>query len=93
MSSQELQAVLVNDELMLARPFTLEDGSIQWRNKFGLALEGAQPVDGKSKPKAAKESGESAPRVQSGETKKRQARTRKGTSSKKPEAGGSNCSI
>ena len=93
MSSQELQAVLVNGELMLARPFTLEDGGIQWRNKFGLALEGAEPVDGKGKPKAAKESGESAPRVQGGETKKRQTRTRKGTSGKKPEAGGSNCSI
>ena len=78
---------------MLARPFTLEDGSIQWRNKFGLALEGAEPVDGKGKPKAAKESGESAPRVQGGETKKRQTRTRKGTSGKKPEAGGSNCFI
>ena len=78
---------------MLARPFTLEDGSIQWRNKFGLALEGAEPVDGKGKPKAAKESGESAPRVQGGETKKRQTRTRKGTSGKKSEAGGSNCFI
>jgi hypothetical protein len=93
MSSQELQAVLVNDELMLARPFTLEDGSIQWRNKFGLALEGAQPVDGKGKPKAAKESGESAPRVQGGEAKKRQAGTGKGTQGKKPQAGGSNRSV
>lgn len=52
MSSQELQAVLVNDELMLARPFTLEDGSIQWRNKFGMALEGAKPVK-QCEPKAA----------------------------------------
>jgi len=78
---------------MLARPFTLEDGSIQWRNKFGLALEGAQPVDGKSKPKAAKESGESAPRVQGGETKKRQTGTGKGTQGKKPQASGSNRSV
>jgi hypothetical protein len=55
MSSQELQAVLVNDELMLARPFTLEDGSIQWRNKFGMAIEGAKPVqqcEPKTAPKA-----------------------------------------
>ena len=52
MSSQELQAVLVNDELMLARPFTLEDGSIQWRNKFGIAIEGAKPVQ-QCEPKAA----------------------------------------
>ena len=52
MSSQELQAVLVNDELVLARPFTLEDGSIQWRNKFGMALEGAKPVE-QCEPKAA----------------------------------------
>ena len=44
MSSQELQAVLVNDEMMLARPFTLEDGSIQWRNRFGMVIEGAKPV-------------------------------------------------
>jgi len=37
---------------MLARPFTLEDGSIQWRNKFGIALEGAKPVQ-QCEPKAA----------------------------------------
>lgn len=52
MSSQELQAVLVNDELMLARPFTLEDGSIQWRNKFGMVIKGAKPVQ-QCEPKAA----------------------------------------
>ena len=52
MSSQELQAVLVNDEQMLARPFMLEDGSIQWRNKFGMALKGAKPVE-QCEPKAA----------------------------------------
>ena len=52
MSSQELQAVLVNDELMLARVFTLEDGTIQYRNKFGMALEGAKPVE-QCEPKAA----------------------------------------
>jgi len=37
---------------MLARLFTLEDGSIQWRNKFGMALEGAKPVE-QCEPKAA----------------------------------------
>jgi hypothetical protein len=40
---------------MLARPFTLEDGSIQWRNKFGMAIEGAKPVpqcEPKTAPKA-----------------------------------------
>jgi len=37
---------------MLARPFVLKDGSIQWRNKFGMALEGAKPV-GQCEQKAA----------------------------------------
>ena len=51
MSNQELEAVLVNGELMLARQCTLEDGSIQYVNRFGLALAGAQPVQ-QEKPKA-----------------------------------------
>jgi len=37
---------------MLARPFTLEDGSIQWRNRFGMVIEGAKPVQ-QCEPKAA----------------------------------------
>jgi hypothetical protein len=54
MSDQEFQAVEVNGELMLARKFTLEDGSVQYRNKFGLAIEGAKPVQqDEPKPKRA----------------------------------------
>lgn len=42
---------------MLARPFTMEDGSIQWRNKFGMAIEGAKPVQqDQPKPKARRAS-------------------------------------
>lgn len=51
MSNQELEAVLVNGELVLARQRTLEDGTVQYVNRFGLALEGAQPVQ-QEKPKA-----------------------------------------
>jgi hypothetical protein len=75
MSSQELQAVLVNDELMLARPFTLEDGSIQWRNKFGMALEGAKPVE-QCEPKL-QEGIKAAPAIKASPAKKRQPRSRK----------------
>ena len=42
--SSDLVAVLVGDQLMLARKITLDDGSVQYRNKFGLALDGAKPV-------------------------------------------------
>jgi hypothetical protein len=51
MSSDEQVAVMVNGELMLARQRTLEDGTVQYVNRFGLALEGAQPVQ-QEKPKA-----------------------------------------
>ena len=51
MSSDEQVAVTVNGELMLARQRTLEDGTIQYVNRFGLAVEGAQPVQ-QEKPKA-----------------------------------------
>lgn len=51
MSSDEQVAVTVNGELMLARKRTLEDGTIQYVNRFGLALAGAQPVQ-QEKPKA-----------------------------------------
>ena len=51
MSSDEQVAVTVNGELMLARQRTLEDGTIQYVNRFGLALAGAQPVQ-QEKPKA-----------------------------------------
>ncbi len=51
MSSVEQVAVTVNGELMLARKRTLEDGTVQYVNRFGLAVEGAQPVQ-QEKPKA-----------------------------------------
>jgi len=51
MSEQEQVAVLVNGELMLARQRTLEDGTVQYVNRFGLGIEGAQPVQ-QEKPKA-----------------------------------------
>jgi len=83
--SSDLVAVLVGDQLMLARKITLDDGSTQYRNKFGLALDGAKEVDGESKPKAAK-SRQSNERVQGGDAPKRQSRARKGAQSKKPQA-------
>jgi hypothetical protein len=44
----------VNGELMLARKFTLENGSVQYRNRFGLAIEGAKPAQqDEPKPKRA----------------------------------------
>jgi len=42
--SSDLVAVLHNGELMLARELKLEDGSIQYRNRYGRALVGAKPV-------------------------------------------------
>ena len=51
MSSDEQVAVTVNGELMLARQRTLEGGTVQYVNRFGLALQGAQPVQ-QEKPKA-----------------------------------------
>ena len=51
MSNDEQIAVTVNGELMLARQRTLEDGTVQYVNRFGLALKGAQPVQ-QEKPKA-----------------------------------------
>lgn len=83
--SSDLVAVLMGDQLMLARKITLDDGSTQYRNKFGLALDGAKEVDGESKPKTAK-SRQSNAGVQGGDAPKRQSRTRKGAQSKKPQA-------
>ncbi len=42
--SSDLVAVLHNGELMLARELKLEDGSIQYRNRYGRALIGAKPA-------------------------------------------------
>lgn len=42
--STDFEAVMVGDQLMLARKVTLADGSVQYRNKFGMALQGANPV-------------------------------------------------
>lgn len=83
--SSDLVAVLVGDQLMLARKITLADGSTQYRNKFGLALDGAKEVNGESKPKTAK-SRQSNAGVQGGDAPKRQSRARKGAQSKKPQA-------
>ena len=54
MSNDEQVAVTVSGELMLARQRTLEDGTVQYVNRFGLAVQGAQPVQQKpkAKPKA-----------------------------------------
>ena len=86
--SSDLVAVLMGDQLMLARKITLDDGSTQYRNKFGLALDGAKEVDGESKPKTAK-SRQSNAGVQGGDAPKRQSRARKGAQSKKPQASSS----
>jgi len=42
--SSDFEAVLVGEQLILARKVTLDDGSVQYRNKFGMALDGATPV-------------------------------------------------
>ena len=42
--SSDFEAVLVGEQLILARKVTLDDGSVQYRNKFGMALDGAKPV-------------------------------------------------
>jgi len=52
--SSDFEAVLVGEQLILARKVTLEDGSVQYRNKFGLAIEGAKPAQqDEPKPKRA----------------------------------------
>jgi hypothetical protein len=84
MSSQEFQTINLNGEQVLARQVRLEDGTLQWRNKFGLALGQVEPINGKGNQKAAVEGGDSNEGVQGGEAKKRQAGTGKGTKGKKP---------
>jgi hypothetical protein len=84
MSNQEFQQINLDGEQVLARKVTLEDGTVQWRNKFGLALRQVEPINAKGKQEAAKEGGKGDAGVQSGDAKKRQARTRKGTEGKKP---------
>jgi len=84
MSNQEFQTINLNGEQVLARQVKLADGTLQWRNKFGLALGQVEPINGKAKPQAAKEGGESDGGVQGGNAKKRQAGTGKGSQGKKP---------
>jgi len=55
MSNQEFQTINLNGELVLARQVKLEDGTLQWRNKFGMALKEEKPVkqdETKAAPKA-----------------------------------------
>lgn len=84
MSNQEFQQINLDGEQVLARKVILEDGTVQWRNKFGLALNQVEPINAKGKQEAAKESGKGDAGIQSGDAKKRQTRTRKGTEGKKP---------
>ena len=93
MSNQEFQAINLNGEQVLARQVKLEDGTLQWRNKFGLALGQVEPINGKGDQKAAKEDRKGNGGVQGGEAKKRQAGTGKGTQGKKPQPSGSNRSV
>jgi hypothetical protein len=44
MSNQEFQTINLNGEQVLARQVKLEDGTLQWRNKFGIALKDVKPV-------------------------------------------------
>jgi hypothetical protein len=90
MSNQEFQTINLNGEQVLARQVKLDDGTLQWRNKFGLALSQVEPINGKGDQKAAKEDRKGNGGVQGGEAKKRQAGTGKGTQGKKPQAGGNN---
>jgi len=84
MSNQEFQTINLNGEQVLARQVRLADGTLQWRNKFGLALGQVEPINGKGNVKAAKESGQGHVGVQGGDAKKRQTGTGKGTQGKKP---------
>ena len=55
MSNQEFQAINLNGEQVLARQVRLDDGTLQWRNKFGMALKEEKPVkqgETKAAPKA-----------------------------------------
>ena len=55
MSNQEFQAINLNGEQVIARQVKLEDGTLQWRNKFGMALKEEKPVkqgETKAAPKA-----------------------------------------
>ena len=71
MSNDEQVAVTVNGELMLARQRTLEDGTFQYVNRFGLEVKGAQPVQ--------HEGVKAAPAVKATPAKKRQTKARKKT--------------
>ena len=51
MAEADFEAVTANGELMLARKQTLADGTVQYVNRFGLGIKGAQPVQ-EEKPKA-----------------------------------------
>lgn len=84
MSNQEFQQINLDGEQVLARKVTLEDGTVQWRNKFGLALGQVEPINVKGNQETGKEGGKGDAGVQGGDAKKRQARTRKGTEGKKP---------
>ena len=84
MSNQEFQQINLDGEQVLARKVTLEDGTVQWRNKFGLALGQVEPINGKKANQGGKEDQQGDAGVQGGDAKKRQARTRKGTEGKKP---------
>lgn len=84
MSNQEFQTIDLNGEQVLARQVKLADGTLQWRNKFGLALGQVEPINGKGNVKAGKEGEQGDEGVQGGNAKKRQAGTRKGTEGKKP---------
>jgi hypothetical protein len=55
MSNQEFQTINLNGEQVLARQVKLDDGTLQWRNKFGLALSQVEPINAKGDQKAAKE--------------------------------------
>ena len=61
MAEADFEAVTASGELMLARKQILADGTVQYVNRFGLAVQGAQPVQQekpKPKPRTRKKTAE-----------------------------------
>lgn len=91
--SSEFVPVVIAGQSIEARLTVYQDGSEVWRDRNGLPLEQPSLTNGKENDQSRQESRQGDEGVQGGNPAQRQTGSRKRTSGKKPQTGGSNRAV
>mgnify|MGYP006278401687 CR=1 FL=1 len=91
--ASDFVAFEAGEAIIDARLVQYPDGNQAWFDRSGLKLAEIQQHHGQETNQSATEGSQSDGRVQTRDAEKRQAGSRKGSNSKKPQAGNSHCTI